>query len=552
MIRHLIAMSLGLPIGAQTITFIEGTPTAATIVSVQENDPNGPVATVLQNVELLPIEITGRTIGQSGDVTRSRRLDRNGLQRVELPDGGRLFRYRRSGGAFWGFLHVNAAGAASVVVERPGLGGGADPFLDRIGVDPAGGHLAAGMQFGGLWIARLDGQNFASTGTPSRFVAAGTFVEPASVMVGASIVYFQSAGQRLFRCALADGNQPADVTPPPQPLAELEEHMAMARDGSRVVFLYGPDDLQRLWTVGSTGGATVLPPGPSDYEDPDYLPDGTGELGLLLNDDGTRLFYNDSVVGDELYLLDVTGVLPTLHITGDPIFQPTIGVHILPAYASDKLIVAIGKPGLADWFAAELGAQGGNVDNLTGTGATAPPYPEGTLNPVTSGRSANGRYFTEQNGGALVVRTIDPVTGHQAVLHQNALAAPVVGSAFAGDADVVVATAAGDRLYTNGPTALPLPLPTGLVLAAPAAGPWFSSVWIELAGAGGLGASVFYLPDGTHVVGSIEFGMQQLCPTALGGVVMNGATVRYLGLGARVVLTRPTVPWRRCLSGVGV
>ncbi len=553
MLRTLATCLLAGPalLTAQTITLAEGTAASATVLALAESDPNGAATVVLQDVAFLPVEIAGRYLGQESDTTRSRRVVRNGLSRVELPDGGRVLRYRRGGGAHWGFLHVAADRTPRVVLERPGLLGANDPFEDRIGVAPDGGHLAVPELFGGLWIVRLDGGSYASTGGPARRVLAGVTLEAPSVLVGSQVVWFQSEFQQVFRCGLGDNAAPVDVSPPPQAGAILKDEMAMARDGSRVVYLYGPQQQQRLWTAGLVGGATVLPPPPGKYEDPGYLPEGAGEPALLLNADGTRLFYVDSDVRDELYVLDTTGALPSLHVTDDPIFQPYIGVHVLPFFVGDALTVAVGDPNRMDWFRARLGAAGGTVVNLSGTGALQPPFPEGTIDPVGGVRRGGELLAVEQLPGALALRRVDPSSGAQTVLHQDLVAAPAIGSGFGGAVDFVVPTQNGDRLYAAGGPAGPLfPLPPGLAIDPPATGPSFRAVWVELVT--GFGITAFYLPDGTFVTGPVEFGLEQLCLTAAGGVVAIGSPVRYLAAGVYVVMNRPPVAWRRCLSGAGV
>ena len=307
--------------------------------------------------------------------------------------------------------------------------------------------------------------------------------------------------------------------------------MAMSRDGSRIVFLYGPDDQERFYTVGLVGGPSVLPPPPSKYEDPDYLPEGVGEPAMLVNDDGTRLFYIDSEIRDELYLLDLQGSLPTLHITSDPIFQPYIGVHVLPAMAQDTLTLAIGDPNLMDWFQAELTPAGGTVENLTQTGSATQPYVEGTLDPRNSTDSGATRFVVEQGASSMTLRALDLVAGTQSVLHSDLTSAPRIGGSFAGWADVAVPTQTGDRLYAAGaanPIAPLFSLPPGLELDPPASGPFYTTVWAELAGST-IGVSAFYLPDGTFLTGPVESDLVQLCPTVTGGTVVIGDPVRISG-----------------------
>jgi len=444
---------LGTCLPGQEICFAEGAPTSLTVVTVPQAAPNAPGTVVVQGIELMPIEITGRYLGQDHDPTRSRRIERNGVSRVELPGNGRLLRYRRAGGAHWGFLHVAANGQAQVVLERPAVAG-QDPFEDRVGVARNGSHFAVPELQGGLNIVRLDGQVYASTNQPSRRVSVASQLEPNSVMVGDQVVWYQTEQQQVLRCGFGDAAAPVDVSPLPVANADLKDQMAMSGDGSSVVFLYGPQQQQRLYFATLTQAAAVLPPPPSKYEEPDYLPEGAGSQELLLDGDGSRLLYVDSDVRDELFLLDTSGAMPQLHITDDPVFQPYIGVHILPGFAADVLTVAIGDSNRMDWFRAELQPGGGSVVNLTATGSASMPFPEGTLDPVDGIERAGERLFVEQHGALQRLRSIDPLTGAGAVLHDQVAGpvrvATVVDGAQLVGADFVVPTLAGDVLHVGG------------------------------------------------------------------------------------------------------
>jgi hypothetical protein len=547
-----LASSSLLPVAAaQSITFAEGAASSLTIAVVSEASPLGSGQVLLTDVELLPIEITGRTLAQDQDRTRSRRLTRHGLTRVELPGGGRLFRYRRGGGQHWGFLRIQPDGAPAVLLERPGVGSLlADPFLDRIGVAADGRHAAMALLGGGLYLVRLDGGVFASSGSAARLaVPTTTVVVPTSVMVGDSVVWYQSTTERVFRCGLADGAQPVDVSAPLQPNAIHKDQMAMTRDGSRLVFLYGPQNNQQLWTVGLSGAASPLPLPAGKYEEPGYLPEDPGEPAMLLNEAGTRLFCIESAVRDELQLLDLQGGLPTLAITESAIFQPYIGSHILPQFAADQLVVAIGDPAQMDWFRAALAPTGGTVVNLTGTGSLQQPFPSGTLDPVAVATAGGAMFLTEQGTTGLALRRLDPASGATQLIEQGLLAPPVLGDAAGGSADLVVASANGDRLYHGPSGALFAAVPPGLTLGATAHGPLFQGTTLGFPG--GFGIVALYLHDGTVALGQPEAGLRQVALTAQGGVVVVGAAVRYFAVGASFVLNRPVVAARWCLSGAG-
>ena len=550
MILRSTLLLLAATLPAQTITFAEGSPSSLTVAMVPEANPNGPDVVVLQGVELLPIEITGRTLAQSGDPSVSRRVDRSGLVRIELAGGGRLLRYRRGNGQFWGFLHIAADGSARVVLEQPGVGAQLqDPFADRIGVAADGRHAAIVRAAGGMWIVRLDGGVFASSGGPARLaLPITTDVVPTSVLVGPVVVWCQDANNAVLRCAHVDGATAVDVSPPPQANAQLKDEMVMSGDGSRLVFQHGQQNAWRLWTVTVQGTPTLLPPPPGKYEEPSYLPEGPGEPAMLLNADGSRLFYVDALVRDELWLLDTAGVLPPLQITQDQIFQPYIGSHILPRFAAHRLVVAIGDPAQMDWFTAALAPGGSVVTNLSGTGSLQQPFPSGAIEPRQSAELGGALLLTEQSGTGLSLRALDPVTGANAVVVTGLSAPPVVGDALLGSGDVLVPALVGDRLYL-GTGLLFAVAPPGFGLGVPTVGPFYAAVWVQLPIP--FGVPAFYLPDGSLLLGGIEPGAARLALTPLGGTVQVGTTVRYLAPGVSVVLNRPAAALRWCLSGAG-
>ncbi|MEZ6037875.1 MAG: hypothetical protein R3F29_10370 [Planctomycetota bacterium] len=548
----LVSVLLAASAFGQSITLAEGSPASLDVVMLRESDPTAVQAVVLQGAELLPVEITGRTLADAGDVSRVRVVDGHGIQRVELPDGGRLLRYRRAAGAFYGYLHVAANGVARVVLERPAAAGQSDPFGDRIAVARDARHAAVTAAAGGVYVVRLDGLSFASTGAPWRRVANTQEIDPMSVLIGPEFVWFQNDTDQVFRCRIADGAQPDEVSPPPIANGRLKPQMAMSGDGTRIVYIYGQQQQnnQLLYTVGTTGGASLVPLPPSKYEEPGYLPEEPGEPAMLLDEHGERLFCVDADVRDELWLVDLTGVLAPLQITEDQIFEPYIGVHVIPGFYQRELTVAIGDPNQMDWFRAKLTSQGGEVVNLTGTGSMTQPFISGQLDPRTAVATRGGRLSIEQQAGGSVVRRVPDVGAASTVVASGLAAAPELGTTLTGVADLVAPRAAGDLLLLSGGGVAALALPQGLTFGLPATGPLFSAVSVEVPG--GFAVPVIYLPDGGLLLGGLEAGLEQVAVTAGGGMLLNGATLRYLAPGRFVSLNRPAVPFRRVLSGAGV
>lgn len=534
---------------AQSITLAEGSPTSVDVVMLREKAPSVVQAVVLQGAELLPIELSGRTLADDGDPSRCRVVDQNGIRRVELPGGARLLRYRRAAGAVYGYLHVAADGTARVVLERAAGPGQTDPFGDRIAVARDARHAAIVRLAGGVFVVRLDGGVFASTGAPARLLASADEIDPISVLIGPELVWFQNGDDEVFRCQLADGFSPQDVSPPPIANGRLKPQMAMSGDGTRIVCIYGQQQQnnQQLFTVGATGGAALVPLPASKYEEPGYLPEEPGEPAMLLDEHGERLFCVDADVRDELWLVDLTGALAPLQITEDQIFQPYIGVHVIPGFFQEELTVAIGDIHQMDWFRARLTASGGEVVNLTATGSPTQPFPAGQLDVRGAVASPSGRLAVEQQVGGSVLRQVPHAGTATVVVASGVVGAPRLGTTLTRTADVIVTGAAGDLLFSGGLSTLSLP--QGLAFGLPATGSAFSVATVNLPG--GFALPIVYLPGGV-LIGGIEAGLQQATVTQKGGILLNGTTLRYLSPGVMSTVRRPAVAFRRVLSGAGV
>lgn len=542
---------------AQNITFVDGASLQSLDVHVFPT--NGVVmdtTLLMQGVEFLPIEMTGRASSQDLQTDIARLEERNGIARLELPGNRRLFAYRRSGGQTYGFLIVEANGDARIALELPAVGtaGIANPFVDRVAVDRAGRNLCVLATTGGMHVVRLDGTRFASTNSPNRFVALPSAAMKLSLMVGPTHAFFTTLNGRVWRLPLADLGTPVDCTPAGGNAGfTLKDELALSGDGTKAVFLYGPSNSSiRIYMLDVTGGPVALPPAPSKYEEPGYLPEGTGDLRLLLNQDGSRLFYIDGVIRDESHLLDTTGVLGDLQITQDAIFQPYIGIHILPAFKGNQLIASIGDPNRMDWFVAELSPAGATVRNATGTGSFAQPFTPGTLIPSKLGFA--GRRALVTDASALdttrqTLRVVDLQTGTSAVI-QQAIDGPMIAGASTDATPDLVVPGLGDRLYDGTTGGLIGATPPGIRLARPVAGSAYRIApvvlppdWTTL---------VLYLPDGTLVFGPTVHRLRQTSITQDNLLVLNTDQGIYtVGIGVPFTLAAlpPTPPVRVVLSG---
>src|SRR5262245_45236713 len=540
-LTHALAgLLLSVPALAQGLVFLEGrTPPNLDARLVDESQiGTGSGTTLLQGIEVMPIEITGRKASQDVDGSLTRIEIRDGIARVELPGIGRLLQYRRLGGQFWGFLFARTMGGASVLVELPGTGanGTDSPFADRIAVS-SNGAFAVIPQSSGVTphVFRLDGGTLAG-GATSRTVTIPGGADATGLMVGSSVA-FTTANDHIFRFALGAG--PAtDLTPSIPSLApRLKPELAMSGDGNKVVFLYGDTNLTlRLFMLGASGSSVQLSPPPAKYEEPGYLPDADGNVRLMLNQDGSRLFYIDSGTtgtghgGDESFLLDTTGALPALQITQDQIFMPYIGIHILPSFKNNALVVAIGDTNAMDWFRVELTAGGGTVTNLTVTGSSVQPFPGGTLSPTQLtlvGQVALATDATTPNASTL--RAIDLASGSSQVLFQDVAAAPTLGSSLITKPDIFV-PGFGDRVYSGLTGNLIGAAPPGLPVSPPLTTPFFGVTGITFAP--GWSLVTFYVPTGELFFGPVIQDLEQMVLTPGGGMLISSPTeLLYLTLG---------------------
>jgi hypothetical protein len=537
---------------AQNLTFVAGNAqTALDVLVFDEHDPAAAPTLLLAGIELLPIDLVGRTLAQDIDFAAPRRLSYGGFRCIGLPDGGRLFHYRRLGDTRFGYLQVPAAGGGRVLLELCGTGGGGteDPFRGRIAVARDGHRAVLPLADGACHLALLDGGTYPSTGTATRCVAMPAAVRDGALMAGSTCAFLGTAGDRLWRLPFADGAAPAECTPAVATSGNrMKDEFALSGDGSAIAVLYGPQDQQRIWLVRGSGAPVAMPLPPAHYEEPGYLPAGDGSPLLLLNGDATRLFCVTGQHEEESWLVDTTGQLAPRQITDDPLFEPWIGVHILPSFVGTTLVVAIGEAGAMDWFRVELGAGGVSVANLTGTGAAAPPFTPGTLAPVLGGLVGSRLLSVEFEDERLVLRAVDPATAQSQVLLADLQDGPRVGTSFGPAPDVLI-RGPNDLLLAGASGAPLFVLPPGVQATAPGASAGWRVTWLSL---GQLGAVVVYDPvSGVAGAGPLETGVGQVALTQAGGLVVLGGTARYYAPRTSAVLPLPNASIRVLLSGVG-
>ncbi|MGE0142597.1 MAG: hypothetical protein AB7T19_04845 [Planctomycetota bacterium] len=534
----------------QQVTWAEGgSPLSRDVLTLAESALGAAPRVVLQAVEFLPIEITCRTAQQSLRDDVARRVVRQGLARVVLPDGGSLFRYRRAQAGHYGYLHLAPDGTARSVIELP-AGGGADPFLGRVAVSPDGRFATVPNLNGDRhYILRLDGNVFASTGTSSRVVTLSAFHEDWSHSAGRDVYWFVTDDDRVWRCAYADGAIPIDITPPGPIGARAKPEFAVASDGNSAVFLRGARPDFEMFLTRATGASIRIPVSPSKFEEPGYLPDVDFGPRLLLTDDGTSLLYVDAGIRDEGFVRDLTGLRSETHWTGDHNFQPYIGVIVFPHVVDGVFFAGIGDPGRFDLFAASAGVR--FTSNLTRTGSMAPPFIEGNLIVTANSSTRAGVVLSAlapSAGGPSRVWRFDG--GSPTPLGGNLARSMVRGANADGGAiaDYLLPSAAGDQLI-DGQDGLPLlTVPAGVRMTTSAVAP-NGAYRVLLADGAGSRALVVMLPG--SLLGFAANGVEDVAVQRSGGFVFEGPSLTILATtGLRVHTSAASN--RLLLSGQGV
>ncbi len=539
------------PVSAQSLTVAEGPAQGQLQIRVHdERQATLPSRIFLEKVEFLPLEVTLRTDLQKYRTDRARRTQRQGLWRVELPGGGRIFRYRRAGGTRYGFLLIKADGMPSILLELPGLGMGglSDPFADRFGVAADGQNAAVSTVAGALYHIRLDGRSFVSSKTPARSIAVTGIVEAKSLAVGKRVLFYQTGKTRLWRLALVDASKPVEVGPKIVTGGRLKEEMALAGNGTRLAFLAGPKKLQHIYIVGEAGKALRITSKAAKYEDAGYLPETVMGPTLLFDDTGTKLFYVDSTIREELYLRDLLKAGSALHITSNTNFQPYIGTGVLPVFLSGKLMVGIGNPKAFDWYLADPAK--GTVQNLSRSpGNTKAPFGAGLLDIQGSGSLAGRDSMVVEalKGGAYRLRLFPIKPPHKPLVIDGLQTLPHPGSSSAGSADILVSRKAGDIILDEAQAKTLIALPSPFRLASPIKTAYFRFFMVEISG---FQVPVFYEPQKFLLVLPPSKGTSLPILSPAGALVLHGSKLLYFGPRWATSLP-PAKGIRRVLSGQG-
>jgi hypothetical protein len=414
-----VALFLGPPGGAGDVVVVDEAGLA----------PPQPVAG-LSSVRLLDLDASGRSAWTAllPDQPR-RRTDVAGAARILLPaDRGSIYRFRRdtAGGGAFGFFRVDADGAVTVLHERPGHGPGADldPFLERVGVDPAAsGLLVATVPAAGGDLIELDLDGGTATNRTAA-LAPLTFTAPGGRLLPTwGVAVAQEGVVRFDRAPGAQGELVA--VPGIAAPTWWDGGVVVSADGSMAATVAGAaPTVAHVLCLGATGAAHPLDPAPQHLSGAGF--DAAAGPYLALSTDGSTAAWRTHVVKDrepsrEAWI-GATAVATAAQVTADGKFVDTLDeTGLIGFVGATKMILGVGEladpdiPGSTDidgmdLYLTELHPDGTTtIQNLSLTsGIATQPFGEGEL------RTEEGVYRMP-NGDALVrIRDLDLVGRVQA------------------------------------------------------------------------------------------------------------------------------------------
>jgi hypothetical protein len=219
----------------------------------------------------------------------------------------------------------------------------------------------------------------------------------------------------------------------------------------------------------------------------------------------------------------------------------------MPMFLDQTLIVSIGRIDLMDWFRVTLNTLGGEVVNLTGTGALTQPFPQGSLVPAQAGKVGGKMIAVDGRNSQRSTRLLDIASGTSSMLATGLTGAARIGHSLGRPADIYL-PGASSYLLSGIDGSILASLPTGLELTPPVHSDGFSATWLSLSG--GFGLPVIYLDNGMAFGGNISPTQRQLITTSAGNLLLVGPSSELLTpTGGTTLPAAPAV--RVFLSGAG-
>ena len=349
----------------------------------------------LSRIRLASLDFCGRTALHELSPARPRfHDDVPFVARIALQGhGGSLYAFERpgpSGPTAWGFFHVANDGSARVVIERPALPWGTNPFFDRVGVAPDGRALLVAT------LAEAGGDLFEIDLATGAVRDRTELLPPLHFALGSLLLEDDwgcgVASEGIFRferstvCDAEPVGFPSGATP-----AWFQRQVVASENGLFAATVAGDSPIAEfVWVFGRFGGAQQASLTPDRIAPAGFEPEVRSGPWLAVSDDGARVAWRSEVstsgYGAELFLAERTplGVALAEHVTRDELFDPYIDeigqfsfgpggrLSFLAGDASSSSGSGLFR---CDAFAAELLPGGLDARNLTASsGQPLPPF----------------------------------------------------------------------------------------------------------------------------------------------------------------------------------
>ncbi|MFT7676529.1 MAG: hypothetical protein ACI8QC_000500, partial [Planctomycetota bacterium] len=338
----------------------------------------------LARMELLEIDMVGRTALDRWDPTRVRHLDDVPGGRLSLPDGrGCLYRYKRlnnAGRTHFGFLLLEAHGGLRLLLDRQGTGltTQTDPFLPFLAFDSNAESFVAATRpeaGGDLLIVNLANGQYASPTealAPLEFGIAGHGLADnwGYAVSTTGILRFNRGPLAQAEFVTVAGGAPA----------WFSGQAAWSPQRSRVVTTAGSSSSALIaYVFGPSGEAFPASSTPAALAGAGYLPQMLGGPTLAVDDAGECAAWVESGITRELFIgrADSPTPAPGMHISSDAKFSDTFGeTGLIKVNGPGSFTFALGERedpilgGLegADFYRATVGTMGSlTLENITGT-----------------------------------------------------------------------------------------------------------------------------------------------------------------------------------------
>ncbi len=378
-----LTLALGAPLTAQTMVFALSSESDSHHDIWVVDDDAGSAVLAAADLELVDVKLVGWAKKDGFRLDCPAERDWDALKSfIHLLGGGAL--YRANQGPDSVLLSIDADGNVSIPLSvARGAGDGLKKEV-HVSADGTTELIASDEDSGGdvFVIDLVTHSSFSITEALPAMKIKGK-----SLRTSSNGSWFVSDGT-LYRSI--DGGQ-ASVVALPWP-DKPEDEPVLSADGERLAVLVDAGSgKSRIAVVDRLGDAFAVVSTVGKYQKPKYRDDFGPKL--LLNDDGSRLAYFETVSPDdamELYVCDVTSPgTPIHHITTEPDYPVYIdnggilafsALDVLCFFAGDQELSEVGGKkvmGAADMYATTFSNDGSppvSVNVSATSGQTAPPF----------------------------------------------------------------------------------------------------------------------------------------------------------------------------------